>query len=72
MAEEPTQTLAFRLPDSLVARLDVYIEKVNASMPGLGFSRAQAVRVLLEKSLLSEGIAAPTKPTRKSTKGGAR
>jgi hypothetical protein len=70
VADEPTQTLAFRLPESLVARIDAYIEKANSSMPGLGFSRAQAVRVLLEKGLLGEGISS-TK-TRAGRKGQSR
>lgn len=72
MADEPTQTLAFRLPESLVARIDAYIEKVNAAMPGLGFSRAQAVRVLLEKGLLGEGIGAAPKGPARARRGRAR
>lgn len=71
VADEPTQTLAFRLPDSLVERIDAYIGTVNSSMPGLGFSRAQAVRVLLEKSLNAEGIP-PSSKAKARKKGGGR
>lgn len=36
-----------RVPHELVARLDAYCERVAARMPGMKFSRADAVRVLL-------------------------
>jgi len=51
MAKEPTQQVAFRLPDSLVARLDRHVERMTKEHPGLDFSRADAVRSLLTRAL---------------------
>jgi hypothetical protein len=62
MAKEPTQQVAFRLPDSLVARLDRHVERMTKENPGLDFSRADAVRSLLTRALDQiEGSSAPTK-----------
>ena len=51
MAKEPTTQVAFRLPDSLLKRLDRHAERMNAENPGLDFSRADALRSLLTRSL---------------------
>jgi hypothetical protein len=50
-ATTPTTQVAFRLPDPLLARLDRHVERMNADNPGLEFSRADAVRSLLTRSL---------------------
>ena len=48
--EETTQ-LAFRLPASLVARVDAYAKRLNAATPGLDVTRTDAVRALLTQAL---------------------
>ncbi len=62
MAKEPTTQVAFRLPDSLIARLDRHVERMTKEHPGLDFTRADAVRSLLTRALDQiEGPSAPTK-----------
>jgi hypothetical protein len=62
MAKEPTTQVAFRLPDSLIERLDRHVERMTKENPGLDFSRADAVRSLLTRALDQiEGASAPTK-----------
>jgi hypothetical protein len=62
MAKEPTTQVAFRLPDSLIARLDRHVERMTKEHPGLDFTRADAVRSLLTRALDQiEGSSAPTK-----------
>jgi hypothetical protein len=51
MAKEPTTQVAFRLPDSLLARLDRHVERMTNEHPGLDFNRADAVRSLLTRAL---------------------
>jgi len=62
MAKERTTQVAFRLPDSLIARLDRHVERMSKEHPGLDFSRADAVRSLLTRALDQiEGAGAPAK-----------
>ena len=62
MAKEPTTQVAFRLPDSLIARLDRHVERMGKEHPGLDFIRADAVRSLLTRALDQiEGPNAPAK-----------
>jgi hypothetical protein len=62
MAKEPTTQVAFRLPNSLIARLDRHVERMSKEHPGLDFSRADAVRSLLTRALDEiEGSSAPPK-----------
>jgi hypothetical protein len=62
MAKEPTTQVAFRLPDSLIARLDRHVERMSKENPGLDFTRADAVRSLLTRALDQiEGPSAPAK-----------
>lgn len=49
--KETTTQLAFRLPDSLVARVDAYAKRLNAATPGLDVTRTDAVRALLTQAL---------------------
>ena len=60
MAEQDKQ-VAFRFPAELVERLDRYAQRMGAEMPGLKFSRADAVRVLLERGLEETGLGAGPK-----------
>lgn len=51
MPKEATTQVAFRLPDSLITRLDRHTERMTKENPGLEFSRADAVRSLLTRAL---------------------
>lgn len=42
---------AFRLPDSLIAEVDSFAKRLEAERPGIGVTRAEAVRVLLVEAL---------------------
>jgi hypothetical protein len=63
MAKEPTTQVAFRLPDSLIARLDRHVERMTKEHPGLDFSRADAVRSLLTRAL--DEIETPSAPAKR-------
>jgi predicted DNA-binding protein len=56
MEPEATQQTAFRLPLSLLARLDRYAERMRGEQKGLGVTRADVVRILLTKALDELGI----------------
>jgi hypothetical protein len=49
--KESTTQVTFRLPDSLIKRLDRHVERMNADYPGMTFTRADAVRTLLTSAL---------------------
>ena len=51
MALEATQQTAFRLPTSLLDRLDAYAARLRAEQPGIAISRADVVRLLLSRAL---------------------
>ncbi len=55
MAQEQRQ-VGFRFPIDLIERLDAYAEQMGKEMPGLKFTRADAVRVLLERGLAEAGL----------------
>jgi hypothetical protein len=59
-----SQQIGTRVPDELVARIDAYLERMNAENPGLEVTRADAIRVLLTKALDAE---APAKRKRVTT-----
>lgn len=46
-----TKQVAFRLEEELLARLDRYAERLAAENPGMRFTRADALRVLLTRAL---------------------
>ncbi len=56
MASEEKAQIAVRLAGSLLARLDTYKDRVKADLPGMEFTRADAVRVLLERALADAGL----------------
>ena len=43
--------LAFRLPVTLLARVDAYAKRLNDATPGLDATRTDAVRALLTQAL---------------------
>jgi hypothetical protein len=49
--KEKTIQLAFRLPESMVDRIDEHARRLTAANPGLGFVRVDAVRSLLGRAL---------------------
>lgn len=49
--KEPTTQVAFRLPDTLIERLDAHAERLNRQHPGLEFTRVDAARTLLTMAL---------------------
>jgi hypothetical protein len=61
MKNEATVQCAFRLPASLVAKLDDFAEQMGQEQPGVAFTRADAVRALLTHAL---GSVEPRKPRR--------
>lgn len=52
----PAQSVAFRLSAEILKRLDAKVARMEASNPGLTFTRTDAVRVLLLKSLDAEEV----------------
>ncbi len=52
VAKEASKTLtAFRLEQALLDRLDAHAARMTEAMPGVTFTRSQAVRTLLIKAL---------------------
>ena len=60
---EATKQVAFRLSETLIERIDRHAERMTKAQPGMEFSRADAARVLLTRSL--DEIEAEEKPTRR-------
>lgn len=46
-----THQTAFRLPLELLERIDDYAEKLAQNQPGIAFTRAGVVRLLLNRAL---------------------
>lgn len=53
-AEGGTPVVAFRLDAQLLERLQAHAERMSKAMPGVEFSRTDAVRALLLKALEAE------------------
>lgn len=49
--DKPTQQVAFRLPASLVERVDEFARQMSEAQPGFVASRTDAARVLLTQAL---------------------
>lgn len=50
----PAQTLGFRLPPDLIARLDRYVARIAEVVPSA--NRTDAVRALLDQALRKAGL----------------
>lgn len=50
-SKEATIQVAFRLPKSMVERIDAHAARMTATHPGLEFVRVDAVRSLLARAL---------------------
>lgn len=64
MSTDETQQTAFRLPTSLINRLDTYAARLSA-VHGLPVTRADAVRLLLTRGLDEAARKQPKKGKRK-------
>lgn len=53
MVEDELKPVGFRLPASLVERIDAYVAQLRKANPGQLVSRSDAIRVLLEKGLVA-------------------
>lgn len=53
MAESKKQ-VAFRLPESLISRIDAFAERCERERPGLSVSRTEALVILLTRALDAE------------------
>jgi hypothetical protein len=51
MGKETTVSVAFRLPESILGRVDRHVERLRHDNPGIEFTRADAVRTLLTRAL---------------------
>jgi hypothetical protein len=61
--KEHTVQVAFRLPASLLDRLDRHAERMCRDVPGLDFTRVDALRTLLTTALdAAEAAGGGTKP----------
>jgi hypothetical protein len=61
---EPLVTLSGRLPLSVLARIDAYVESIRRATPGLNIGRSDAFRMLLVEGLdaVSRRADTPTAP----------
>ena len=58
MPNEPTRQAAFRLPESLLNRLDDLAATLTREQPGLKITRADVVRMRLVRGLDTAAVAA--------------
>lgn len=58
MPNEPTRQAAFRLPETLLNRLDELAAAMSRERPGLKITRADVVRMLLVRGLDAAPVAA--------------
>ena len=56
--KDSKRQVAFRFPEDLLERIERYRTKLAGEVPGMEVTPADAVRVLLEKALTSEGLPA--------------
>ena len=52
--DDGSTPIMIRTPNALVARLDAHVERLKARMPGVRFTRSDAIRALLESGLDAE------------------
>lgn len=55
---EPKKQVAFRLPESLIARIDAFAEQCERERPGLSVNRTEALVILLMRALDAEATGA--------------
>jgi metal-responsive CopG/Arc/MetJ family transcriptional regulator len=52
--ESQPKQIYVRLDDDLIAKIDRYVERLEARQPGLKPSRSDAIRILLHRGLEAE------------------
>lgn len=62
----PEPVLFVRAPQTLIDRIDAFLERLRASMPGAKLSRSDAVRTLIDRALVREEEAAAPGTRRRS------
>lgn len=62
---EPYRIVSFRLPESLIARIDEHAKTVSARNLGMEVSRTSALRILVERGLASDAGPKPTKASKR-------
>lgn len=72
MSNESTKQVAFRLPESLVERIDGFAAALSRAQPGIEFTRADAVRLLLTRALDADAESDRAKPKAKRGRGAAK
>jgi hypothetical protein len=72
MSNEPTKQVAFRLPESLVKRIDGFAATLSRAQPGIEFTRADAVRLLLTRALDADAESGAPKPKTRRGRGAAK
>jgi hypothetical protein len=55
---EAKKQVAFRLPESLIARIDAFAEQCERERPGLSVNRTEALVILLMRALDAEATGA--------------
>lgn len=68
---EDTIQVAFRLPVSLVEKVDAYAAGMNVEHPGMSATRADAARVLITRGLIAVGLLDAPKAAVPAPKSGA-
>jgi hypothetical protein len=64
MKKECTVQVAFRLPETLLNRLDRHAERLAVANPGLTFTRVDALRTLLARAFELEERRRPIRKVR--------
>jgi hypothetical protein len=65
MTRETLRAVGFRLPTSVIERIDAFARQLEAEQPGIRVSRSNAIRTLLERGLADAGYPAE-QPLRKA------
>jgi metal-responsive CopG/Arc/MetJ family transcriptional regulator len=62
---DKSKQMGLRLPQELIDRLDQYVDKLGEELPGVEFTRSDAIRTLIEQGLQKAGIPSKEKVKRK-------
>jgi metal-responsive CopG/Arc/MetJ family transcriptional regulator len=62
---DKSKQMGLRLPQELIDRLDQYVDKLREELPGVEFTRSDAIRTLIEQGLQKAGIPSKEKVKRK-------
>jgi hypothetical protein len=62
---DKSKQMGLRLPVEIIERLDRYLDKLGAELPGVKLSRSDAIRTLIEQGLQRAGILSKEKTKKK-------